>query len=127
MHDSKLVEQLEDVIQQECSRRTLMEGGRYASPMEGYGDLTAELQTVEEELKQCRKEYRLVLGRIREADSQALYEKLLSCRVTARTLAAYATKMAAVVERNIITAQYLSGGDLFDRLEEDLDDESEDE
>ena len=127
MHDSKLVEQLEDLIQQECSRRTLLEGGRYASPMEGYGDLTAELQSVEEALKEYRKEYRLVLGRIREADPQSLYDKLLSCRVTARMLAAYAAKMAAVVERNIITAQILSGGDLFDRLEEDLNDESEDE
>lgn len=125
--NGKLMEQLEDAIQQECDRRALLEGRRYASTMEGYGDITAEVQALKEAEKLLSKEYKCLLGRIREADPQALYDKLLNCRVQARVLACYVLRMCAAVERNIVTIQMMTGGDLIDQLEELYSDKEENE
>ena len=121
------VQQIMDLIQVEAQKRSLLEGPKYASPIEGYGDLTAALTDVEEALKKYKREGKLLLGMIREADPQGLYEKLTNCRVEALRLTDRAVRMAAAVERNLITIQHMMGGDLLDQLEMLREEEDDDE
>lgn len=113
----KLADDMLEAVEAETKRRIALEGRYYASPIEGYGDLTGAMTEVDGALKECRKLHKELLGSIRLAKGQALYDKLCSLRVGARTMTVLAAKMTATVERYIQTIAYMTGGgDLIDMM-----------
>lgn len=113
----KLADDMLEAVEAETKRRIALEGRYYASPIEGYGDLTGAMTEADGALKECRKLHKALLGSIRLAEGQALYDKLCSLRVGARTMTVLAAKMTATVERYIQTIAYMTGGgDLIDMM-----------
>ena len=113
----KLADDMLEAVEAEAKRRIALEGRYYASPIEGYGDLTGAMTEADGALKECRKLHKELLGRIRLAEGKELYDKLCSLRVGARTMTVLAAKMTATVERYIQTIAYMTGGgDLIDMM-----------
>lgn len=131
MNEKNLMDDVQNAIRTEGQRRTLLEGGRYASPIEGYGDLTCALAEVEAFVKEIRKEHKMVPVLIRMAEQEELETRMSKIYLLTTQLSAYAVKLAATAERNSRSLKQMSGGNLFDMLEESLegdeDDESEEE
>ena len=113
----KLADDMLEAVEAETKRRIALEGRYYASPIEGYGDLTGAMTETDGALHECRKLHKALLGSIRLAEGQELYDKLCSLRVGARTMTVLAAKMTATVERYIQTIAYMTGGgDLIDMM-----------
>lgn len=113
----KLADDMLEAVEAETKSRIALEGRYYASPIEGYGDLTGAMTETDGALKECRKLHKELLGSIRLAEGQQLYDKLCSLRVGARTMTVLAAKMTATVERYIQTIAYMTGGgDLIDMM-----------
>ena len=127
MSERNLADSVSRAIREEGERRDLLEGRRYASPIEGYGDLTCALAEVEGFVKEIRKEHKGVPVLIRLAEQEELETRMGKLSLLAQTLTAYAVKLAATAERNRRSLAMMSGGNLFDMLEEQLDDNDNDD
>ena len=113
----KLADDMLEAVEAETKRRIALEGRYYASPIEGYGDLTGAMTEAEGALKECKRTHGGLLCDIRYAEAQKLYEKLCALRVQSRALSVLAANMTATVERYIQTIAYMTGGgDLIDMM-----------
>ena len=117
-----------DALQQALDEKyfTLREsvGPRYASVMEGYGNMVAILNAVEDFFKDCKKSVRKFVPSDSPMVMESMREELIGMENGAVLLSNAALAMAARMRIFRDTVVELSGGDLIDMIEEAGEDDA---
>lgn len=111
MSEHSLMDSVTEAIRQEGQRKTLLEGGRYASSIEGYGDLSCAMAEVEAFVKEIRKEHKGVPVLIRLSEQEELRTRMGRLALMTTQLCACAVKLAATAARNERSLVLMGGGD----------------
>lgn len=105
--------------------RARMYGPHYASALEGYGDMTRELLNLLDGVKAVKKCLAEIVVYIGEQDPQELHKALILMEGKANIVAYDAARMCGAVKVMEETIRAQTGGDLLDRLMDDMEDEDE--
>lgn len=95
-------------------------GPKYASALEGFGDMARKLEKLQANTKDVKKKLERVSALMDFEDPQALQECLVSMEGTAASVLYAAARMYAAVRTMMGAVENTTGGDLLDMLEEDV-------
>ena len=110
---------LDELLDQKVEELRETVGRRYASVMEGYGNMVAILNMVEGYYKECKKEIHRFVPHVSEQTAEPTIAHLNTLRACALTLSNASLALAANMQVLRDTVTDITGGDLLDMLEDE--------